>query len=222
MRLVDYFLKLFAFVYSFQESKAGEYESFRAEVGRLVVEARTAARNDGIADGDFEAGLFAVIAWLDETVMSWEWPGAAQWQKAPLQLQYFQTTKAGVEFFSRLEALGPKQSRVREVYYLALVSGFRGKYLQPDEQRAITWLEEQQLQSLVEDRERLALDGQRPLFPQAYPMVTLEPPGKTIRGPFSSLPWTLALGPLAVVAVLYATFALILILTNHSILSSVR
>lgn len=222
MRLVDYFLKLLAFAISFLGQKTGEYGSFRAEVNRLIDEARAAARKGGIGETDFNAGLFAVIAWLDEAVMCSEWPGASQWQKAPLQLQYFQTSKAGVEFFSRLDELGPKQSRVREVYYLTLVTGFRGKYLRPNDQRTINWLKEQQLQNLVEDRERLALDGERPLFPQAYPIVMLESAGKKSRWPLSSLPLTLVIGPVAVVAILYVSFALILSLTVHSILSSLH
>src|SRR5271170_173486 len=209
MRLVDYFLKLVFFAISFLDQKTGEYESFRADVNRLIEEARTAARKGGIADADFDAGLFAMVAWLDEAVLCSEWPGAPQWQKVPLQLQYFRTSKAGVEFFSRLEELGPKRSRVREVYYLALVIGFRGKYLRPNDQRTINWLKEQQLQNLVDDRERLALDGERPLFPQAYPIVMLEPAGTKSRWSISSLPLSLILGPIAIVAILYISFALI-------------
>ncbi|MNZ45527.1 hypothetical protein D3C78_631860 [compost metagenome] len=60
--------------------------------------------------------------------MSREWPGSAQWCRAPLQRHYFSTNRAGVEFFQRLEALPGAAVGAREVFGLALLSGFQGRY----------------------------------------------------------------------------------------------
>src|SRR5690606_37126056 len=72
--------------------------------------------------------LYATVAWIDELTMSFNWPGAAAWRLAPLQRHYFATTRAGVGFFDRLEALPPEANSVREVYALPLVAGFQGQF----------------------------------------------------------------------------------------------
>ena len=82
----------------------------------------------GFSAADTQDCLFAVVAWLDELAMSHLWTGATTWRLAPLQRHYFATTRAGVEFFDRLEALASDATQVREVFGLALLAGFSGRY----------------------------------------------------------------------------------------------
>ena len=103
-----------------------------AEVGRSLVAALDAAAaraaEHGHSQDQIQQALFAVVAWIDEAAMTRPWPGASAWRLAPLQRHYFSTTRAGVEFFQRLQALPDDATSVREVYGLMLVAGFAGHY----------------------------------------------------------------------------------------------
>lgn len=74
---------------------------------------------------------FAIVAFLDETILSSEWSQKADWLVEPLQLKLFNSFNAGEEFFRYLEELKTRMrenSDVLEVYSLCMSLGFRGKY----------------------------------------------------------------------------------------------
>jgi type VI secretion system protein ImpK len=74
---------------------------------------------------------FALAAFVDETVMSTNLPLREEWEKYPLQLEYFGEQLAGIKFFERLEELVKHidtEADVVEVYYMCLLLGFKGKY----------------------------------------------------------------------------------------------
>jgi len=78
-----------------------------------------------------ENARYALIALIDETVLSV--PGGCRdfWLDHPLQLDYFGHTTGGEEFFNRLDkmiAQFDKKKDVLEVFYLCLSLGFEGKY----------------------------------------------------------------------------------------------
>jgi type VI secretion system protein ImpK len=132
--------------------------SLDATVGRAQAGGYTAA--------EVQASLFAVVAWIDELAMSREWSGGATWRLSPLQRHYFATTRAGSEFFEKLEALPDDAIEVREVYGLVLLAGFSGRYTHRPpgelaEYRAAL------LERIAEERHMAPLDPDLPLFPQA-------------------------------------------------------
>src|SRR5262249_25713778 len=70
-------------------------------------------------------------AFADETVLSANFPLRSEWEKYPLQLEYFGEHLAGVTFYERLHELmkAPEDNKeVLELYYLCLLLGFKGKY----------------------------------------------------------------------------------------------
>lgn len=74
---------------------------------------------------------FALAAFVDETVLAGGFPLREEWERYPLQLQYFKEALAGNKFFERLDGLlkeGPPEAEVVEVYYLCLLLGFKGRY----------------------------------------------------------------------------------------------
>lgn len=74
---------------------------------------------------------FALAAFVDETLLSSDFPLREEWEKFPLQLQYFDEHLAGRKFFERLEDLVKHveaEADVVEVYYLCLLLGFKGRY----------------------------------------------------------------------------------------------
>ncbi len=75
---------------------------------------------------------YALIATLDETVLSV--PGEARdfWITNPMQLEIFHDNIAGEEFYNKLNQLiqnPEKNKEILEIYYLCLSLGFQGKYL---------------------------------------------------------------------------------------------
>jgi type VI secretion system protein ImpK len=137
-------------------------EQLKASLDAAVARAQA----DGYTAAETQASLFAVVAWIDELAMSREWAGGAAWRLAPLQRHYFSTTRAGAEFFEKLEALPDDAIEVREVYGLVLLAGFAGRYTH----RPPAELAEYRtavLQRIAQERQMAPLDPDLPLFPQA-------------------------------------------------------
>jgi type VI secretion system protein ImpK len=124
------------------------------------------AQSGGYTAAEVQASLFAVVAWIDELAMSREWAGGASWRLSPLQRHYFSTTRAGAEFFEKLEALPDDAIEVREVYGLVLLAGFSGRYTHrpPGE---LTEYRSALLERIAYERQMAPLDPDLPLFPQA-------------------------------------------------------
>lgn len=74
---------------------------------------------------------FALAAFIDETVLTNNFPLKDEWEKNALQLEYFGEQLAGNKFFDKLESM-LKQMKVTadavEVYYVCMLLGFKGKY----------------------------------------------------------------------------------------------
>lgn len=74
---------------------------------------------------------FALASFIDETILTNDFPLKEEWEKYPLQLEYFGEQLAGNKFFGKLEAM-LKQMKVTadavEVYYVCMLLGFKGRY----------------------------------------------------------------------------------------------
>ena len=74
---------------------------------------------------------FALASFVDETVLTADFPLRDQWEKYPLQLEYFGEHLAGVRFFERLDQFLKSiesEADIVEVYYTCLLLGYKGKY----------------------------------------------------------------------------------------------
>ena len=127
-RLADSFLPVFDIARRGFVDPLHTCESLAAVLIAELDHAAARARAQPFADTSVLEALFAVVAWVDETAMSADWRGASQWRLAPLQRHYFSTSRAGAEFFQRLEALPETAGGVREVFGLVLLNGFQGVY----------------------------------------------------------------------------------------------
>ncbi len=78
-----------------------------------------------------QVSKFALAAFVDETVLTNNFPLKNEWEKNPLQLEYFGEQLAGNKFFEKLEAM-LKQTEVTadaiEIYYFCMLLGFKGRY----------------------------------------------------------------------------------------------
>lgn len=74
---------------------------------------------------------FALASFVDETILTNNFPLRSEWERNPLQLEYFGEQLAGNKFFEKLESM-LKQTEVTqdgvEIYYLCMLLGFKGRY----------------------------------------------------------------------------------------------
>ncbi len=142
----------------------------RAEVIARIEKARRAAKEAGIDEKVFEAGLFPVVVWIDESLMCANWTGANEWRTMLLQKSHFKIVNGGVEFFRRLSALGPDPTdrEILAIYYMVLHLGFQGQYGMKDKENASLQVR-QRLQNLLEPVRRS--EGE-PLFSGVLPTTT--------------------------------------------------
>lgn len=110
-----------------------EVDSFRASLHQQVGAASASARQLGYRDEDIGYASYAVVAYLDETVLGLSHPALASWKGKPLQEEMFGVFVGGDVFFDYLGALlsqadSADLADVLEVYQLCLLLGFRGRY----------------------------------------------------------------------------------------------
>lgn len=112
-------------------SEYGEQNTLRERIFSLLSKVERDSKEAGIDSEDIQSAIFALVAFIDETIISSEWGGKEAWLAKPLQLEFFNRYDAGEEFFVRLENLRQRphyKSNVLEIYYLCLALGFKGKY----------------------------------------------------------------------------------------------
>ncbi len=103
----------------------------RPVVHRLLQEMEQRAATLRHSERQVKAVKFALAAFVDETVLSTNLPLREEWEKFPLQLEYFGEQLAGVKFFERLDEHLKQietEADVVEVYYVCLLLGYKGKY----------------------------------------------------------------------------------------------
>jgi type VI secretion system protein ImpK len=119
-------------------------ESFRGNMRAALKQAGTEATARGYSADYIKFASFAVIAFLDESILNSGNPVFADWPRRPLGEELFGSHLAGEIFFQGLERLltakdSPELGDLLEVYYLCLLLGYRGRYgvSGPDAPRAI-------------------------------------------------------------------------------------
>ncbi|MCA9192387.1 MAG: DotU family type IV/VI secretion system protein [Planctomycetales bacterium] len=82
---------------------------------------------------DWQFAKYALCAWIDAQLIDAPWDGKSWWKDNCLEKKYFGRRDAHQAFFQRAQEsanLGSKNAL--EVYYVAVVLGFRGFYADPD------------------------------------------------------------------------------------------
>jgi type VI secretion system protein ImpK len=112
---------------------ASDAESFRAHMKSLLAAAHEDARARGYAEEEIRFAVYALIAFLDESVLHSSQPMFSGWRRQPLQEEVFGDHMAGETFFQHLRTLMGRQESaeladVLEVYDLCLLLGFHGRH----------------------------------------------------------------------------------------------
>lgn len=168
MRLVDYFMPVMARVAAFVQIPDSAMDAFDEEIRSTVDAAQTRARVQGIPELEFKSALFAVCAWIDEALMRAGLEGFEVWPARMLQQHYFNTTRAGIQFFERLENLSSRDLELREVFLLCLTLGYQGKFALKGMEGEREALIRQQVNNYIEVSGVGVDPSKGLLFPDAY------------------------------------------------------
>jgi len=212
MRMIDCFMELIAYVSLKGKDLPSEQVSFeevRHNVLRLMSESESCLAANGFSAEDSDLAKFALCAWVDETLLSMQWPGRSQWQKEQLQRLFYKTTRAGEEFFERLNGLGVHQRDVREIYYLCLGLGFSGKYIHDEDRFLLDKLRGSNLKLLFGSSVGVPSFKDIELFPEALPDPAESEASKQSTG-FSLVSLIGLVAPIVVFGILYGIFAMVL------------
>jgi type VI secretion system protein ImpK len=113
-----------------------DIEVFRKRMKAALQEVEREAGLAGYRSNDVRDAEFAVVAFLDETILSLRDPKAEDWRKKPLNIELFGQAIAGDVFFDKLTDIerrsdSPQLADLLEVYLLCLLLGFEGRFAPP-------------------------------------------------------------------------------------------
>lgn len=108
-------------------------DRMRVAVRQMIASATQNVRALGYSDETTQMTLFAIIGFLDESVLSSKDPVFTDWSRKPLQEELFGDQLAGEKFFRHVAELlnRPESAEVAdtlELHSLCLLLGFRGRY----------------------------------------------------------------------------------------------
>lgn len=108
-------------------------ENFRSRMKQALAEVEAIAARRGYLTSDVKESTFAVVAFLDEVILTASGASAAAWVGKSLGEELFDQRSAGELFFKRLESLHANRdsqvlAEILEVYYHCLLLGFEGKF----------------------------------------------------------------------------------------------
>lgn len=123
----------------------GDADVLRRRIKDLFDQAERDGLRSEVPSEDLRSAKFALVAFIDETILSSEWSQKDYWVAKPMQLELYDRYDAGEEFFVRLDNLlgDPRtHAQVLEVYYMCMTLGFKGRYLLHDQERLRILIEE--------------------------------------------------------------------------------
>jgi len=182
--------------------------SFRAQVKTAIGAEEAEATKKGYAADDVRLATFAVVAFLDESILNSNNPLFTDWPRMPLQEELFGVHQAGEMFFNCIDRLmakedSPQSADVLEIYALCLWLGYRGRYSMSGQEAV------RSVASTVTEKLQHIRGGPRPLAPN------WAPPKDAVQQK-SSDPWVKALligalGALLIAVVSFGVFKFVLI-----------
>ena len=133
-RLADLCSEVFAFAFGLRASKdPGSAADVKQKISNIFSEFETKARSSGFKPESIQTAKYAMVAFIDESVLSSKFPMKDEWAGSPLQLEYFNDFAAGEEFYNKLKQVRASADSDKrdllQVYFLCLTHGFKGMYI---------------------------------------------------------------------------------------------
>ncbi|MBV8818296.1 MAG: DotU family type IV/VI secretion system protein [Acidobacteriaceae bacterium] len=159
--------------------------TFRRRIQDALQDAQRDATVAGYSSRTIRDAEAAVVAFLDETVISLAGPGREVWAQQTLSVQLYGEGNAGEVFFDRLEEIkgqtdSPILADTLEVFLICLLLGFEGRYA--GRQRLEV--------NMIADRIRSRIEGIRgAAYPLSPPFRFAESSGTVVEPPRPQTTW---------------------------------
>ncbi len=138
MRLPELTRELFDYLIAFRQKvdqgTAPGIDQVRTSLESIFGKMEEETRRNPALIGPFSKVKYALASLTDEVLLSSSWGDARLWETELLEQKYFGTNIAGNKFFELIENVDDFTPEVAEIYYLCLVLGFSGYFLN-DENR---------------------------------------------------------------------------------------
>ena len=145
-RLAELYAPCFTLILQLRAShEFGSADVLRQRITDLLDRSEGEALRVSISREDLRKAKFALVAFIDETILSSNWSQREGWRSRPLQLELFGLHDAGDVFYDNLQELlrQPGQyAEVLEIYYLCMTLGFKGRYELYEQERLRVWIED--------------------------------------------------------------------------------
>jgi len=219
MRLIDCFIELFiytiALLKQIEKTDKG-FEIIKEKIDEHISTSKSKSKEFNFPSEDYKKARFAVLAWIDEMIANSKWSSKnkLKWRNEPLQYRYHAETRAAKTFFDKLKVLSQNQKEIIEVFYTCLCLGFKGKYLQEnDEYDIIEKHKSDSINKLVGSSLGKPSIHNSELFRKAYP-------SESEKGKNNELLKNLYIfvSPLMVLVIIYFSLQYILFLTSENIM----
>ena len=117
----------------YRTQRVADATAFRDNIRKMIAAAATESRRLGYSDATTQMALYAVVGFLDESVLNSQDPTFADWLRRPLQEELFGGHFAGEYFFRHVnELLNQPESQEGadslELHATCLLLGYRGKF----------------------------------------------------------------------------------------------
>lgn len=103
----------------------------RPQITQLLKDFEERALRYRYRESLIQVAKFALAAFVDETVLTNNFPLKEDWERYPIQLEHFGEQLAGKKFYEKLDAM-LRQIDVTadavEIYYVCMLLGFKGMY----------------------------------------------------------------------------------------------
>lgn len=117
----------------FSGQSVNNAEAFRNHLKQALQMAVSDAQSHGYNPDDIQKAAFAVVVYVDESVLNSRNPAFSEWPRMPLQEEFYGGHVGGETFFQDLQAALARPDSLQaadllEVYYQCLLLGYRGRY----------------------------------------------------------------------------------------------
>ena len=117
----------------YRTQRVSDANGFRDSIRKMIAAAAAEGRRLGYSDATTQMALYAIVGFLDESVLNSGDPWFGEWARRPLQEEMFGGHFAGEYFFKHTNDLlnqsdSAEVADALELHAVCLLLGYRGKY----------------------------------------------------------------------------------------------
>ncbi len=117
----------------------------RPQVAALLMDFEKRAERYRFNHKIVQVSKFALASFVDETILTNNFHLKEEWEKNPLQLEYFGEQLAGNKFFEKLLSMVKQIEQTAdavEIYYYCMLLGFKGKYAVYEQEKLLATMQQ--------------------------------------------------------------------------------